>query len=97
MCFAALQALNNGSASSFEEAFETFELGKPNWRQDSAKAPANPAPGAHMFDVSEEEVRAVSAAPAGLGTTDVPVGGGSVALWCRGRGGRTAPKSLVDL
>ena len=97
VCLAALRALNDGSASSFEEAFETFELGKPNWRQDLAKAPANPAPGAHVFDVSEEEVRAVSAASAGLGTTDVPVGGGSVALWCRGRGGRTAPKSLVDL
>ena len=66
VCFAALQALNDGSASSFEEAFETFELGKPNWRQDLAKAPANPAPGAHVFDVSEEEVRAVSAASAGL-------------------------------
>ena len=26
MCFAALQALNDGSASSFDEAFETFDL-----------------------------------------------------------------------
>ena len=39
----------------------------------------------------------MAAASAGLGATDVPVGGGSVALWCRGRGGRTAPKSLTDL
>ena len=87
MCFLFLLGRCEGRPSSERET--------PG--QDLAEAPGNPASGAHVFDLSEGDVSAVSAAPAALGTADVPVGGGSVALWCRGRGGRTAPKSLVDL
>ena len=57
----ALRSLNDGTAHSFGGAFESFEEGRPGWRQDLANAPPRTAAGAHVFDVSPSEVSEVSA------------------------------------
>ena len=69
------------AGGSRDEAFETFDLAKSSWRQDLAEAPASSASGAHAFDISEDDVSAVSAASAAPGVADVPVG---VDLWLCG-------------
>ena len=58
---AALRALNDGTAQSFEEAFGMFQEERPDWRRELSEAPPRTAPGAHVMDVSPSEVAAFSA------------------------------------
>ena len=57
----SLRSLNDGTARSFGEAFESFEEGRPGWRRELANAPPRWASEAHVFDVSPSEVAEVSA------------------------------------